>query len=98
MIALIHFLLPILLILITAAASSLQGGIKPVTANLPLPRTWSNRWGLTITPIATGMWAAERPFLWNGIDVGGRSVICRMASKENNTLGQFDFNFYFYFS
>lgn len=31
-----------------------------------------------MTPVATGVWAAERPFIWNKIDVGGRSVITRM--------------------
>jgi len=41
--------------------------------------TWSNRLGLTLTPISTGIWAAERPFTWNNIDVGGRSVICRVG-------------------
>ena len=44
-----------------------------------LEKTWSNRLGLTLTPITTGVWAAERPFVWNGIDVGGRSVICRVG-------------------
>lgn len=44
-----------------------------------LPKTWSNRLGLPLTPIATGVWAAERPFMWNGIDVGGRSAIVRTA-------------------
>jgi len=43
-----------------------------------LPVTWSNRLGIPLTPISTGVWAAERPFVWNNIDVGGRSVICRM--------------------
>ena len=32
-----------------------------------------------MTPITTGVWAAERPFVWNGIDVGGRSLIVRMS-------------------
>lgn len=41
-------------------------------------RSWSNRWGSTLTPIATGVWAAERPFMWNRIDVGGRGVVARM--------------------
>lgn len=47
------------------------------------PRTavsWSNRLGLTLTPITTGMWGAERPFVWNSIDVGGRSAIARVPS------------------
>lgn len=43
-----------------------------------LPITWSNRLGITLTPISTGVWGAERSFIWNNIDVGGRSVICRM--------------------
>ena len=43
-----------------------------------LPVTWSNRLGLHLTPITTGIWAAEKPFIWNSIDVGGRSVIARM--------------------
>lgn len=43
-----------------------------------LPRSWSNRLGLTLTPVSTGVWIAERPFVWNKIDVGGKSVICRM--------------------
>lgn len=45
----------------------------------PLPRTWSNRLGSVLTPLARGVWAAERPFLWNGVDVGGRCVLLRLA-------------------
>jgi len=44
-----------------------------------MPKTWSNRQGVCLTPITTGVWAAERPFIWNGIDVGGRSLIVRMS-------------------
>lgn len=47
--------------------------------NAPRPVSWSNRLGVSLTPIATGVWAAERPFMWNKIDVGGRSVICRVG-------------------
>lgn len=49
--------------------------------NVPLPTTWSNRLGLTITPISTGMWAAERPskrFL-GLVDVGARTVFARAS-------------------
>ena len=54
-------------------------GVKMTSAQAAeLPVTWSNRLGLHLTPIATGLWAAERPFVWNSIDVGGRSVIARM--------------------
>jgi Domain of unknown function (DUF4336) len=49
------------------------------TINLPVETTWSNRLGLDLTPIASGVWAAERSFVWNGINVGGRSVICRVG-------------------
>ena len=41
--------------------------------------SWSNRLGVNLTPITSGVWAAERPFTWNKIDVGGRSLICRMT-------------------
>lgn len=54
------------------------------TINSKLPITWSNRQGLTLTPITTGVWSAERPFLWNNIDVGGRSVVAR--TTDGNLL------------
>lgn len=44
-----------------------------------LPKTWSNRYGSLITPVATGVWSADRPFIWNNIDVGGKMVIARAA-------------------
>jgi hypothetical protein len=47
--------------------------------NAPRPVSWSNRLGVSLTPITTGVWAAERPFFWNKIDVGGRSVVCRVG-------------------
>ena len=53
--------------------------IKMKILNPAVQVTWSNRQGLTLTPVAQSVWAAERPFLWNGIDVGGRSVIVRMS-------------------
>ena len=28
------------------------------------------------------MWAVERPFIWNGIDVGGRCVVARLADGD----------------
>jgi hypothetical protein len=59
-----------------------------------MERTWSNRQGLTLTPIAVpssslslslspGIWAAERPFVWNNIDVGGRSVVARITEGKH---------------
>lgn len=52
-------------------------------------QTWSNRRGLELTTIippstsaksAPGIYAAERPFVWNKIDVGGRSLIATIPS------------------
>jgi hypothetical protein len=67
-------LLNLLLVSLLQHYSYSSSSISP-----PIEKTWSNRLGLTLTPIATGVWAAERPFVWNGIDVGGRSVICRVG-------------------
>ena len=48
--------------------------------NTRLPRTWSNRLGLTLTPISTGLWAAERPHRIGGfVDVGARTAIARAS-------------------
>jgi len=58
--------------LVMQAQSSVSG------LNAPRPKSWSNRQGVTLTPISTGVWAAERPFIWNNIDVGSRSTIARM--------------------
>jgi hypothetical protein len=44
--------------------------------------TWSNR-GELLTSI-TDVWVAERTFMWNKIDVGGRSVIIKC--QNNNEL------------
>ncbi|KAJ1403474.1 hypothetical protein B484DRAFT_227097 [Ochromonadaceae sp. CCMP2298] len=68
MIKLIALLLVLLICNVGAST-----GFNPRT-----PVSWSNRLGVTLTPITTGVWAAERPFMWNGIDVGGRSVVARM--------------------
>ena len=40
--------------------------------------TWSNRQGLTLTPVVTGLWSADRSFMWNNINVGGRMAVARM--------------------
>ena len=53
-------------------------------------KTWSNRAGLTLTQVvpsnnkkAPAIYAAERPFVWNNIDVGGRSAIFRITEGPN---------------
>ena len=48
--------------------------------NAKLPAAWSNRLGVTLTPISTGVWAAERSSLRAGcVDVGARCVIARAS-------------------
>ena len=45
--------------------------------------------GKVLTPIADNVWGAERPFMWNRIDVGGRSAVIRLsdgAQDQNRTL------------
>lgn len=38
-------------------------------------KTWSNPQGEVLVEVAGGqVWAAERPFVWNGIDVGEASL------------------------
>lgn len=36
--------------------------------------TWSNVGGKDLVKIAEDLWCAERPFMWNGIDVGEREI------------------------
>mmetsp|Transcript_15214 Transcript_15214/g.21211 ORF Transcript_15214/g.21211 Transcript_15214/m.21211 type:complete len:323 (+) Transcript_15214:108-1076(+) len=67
----------LVVLLVTCCISS--SSALALTVNKPTEVSWSNRLGVTLTPIATGVWAAERPYVWNSINVGGRSVICRVG-------------------
>jgi hypothetical protein len=50
-----------------------------VNARDVLPKTWSNPRGLTLTPVKKDVvWGAERPFIWNTIDVGGRMAVVKL--------------------
>ena len=51
-----------------------------------ISQTWSNRLGITLTPISNGIWSADRPFIWNNIDVGGRSVIARLSDEKKSLV------------
>jgi Domain of unknown function (DUF4336) len=45
---------------------------------------WSNRAATVLTPVhtePTGVYTADRPFIWNGIDVGCRSTIIELARE-----------------
>ena len=68
-------------VFLTARASAAAAAVvmQDAAVNAGRPQTWSNRLGVTLTPVATGVWAAERPFIWNNIDVGSRGTIARMG-------------------
>ena len=58
-----------------AASSSSSSASRP-----PYLPTWSNPTGAALTPLVPGLvWAAERPFTWNGIDVGGKMGVVKLA-------------------
>lgn len=59
----------------------------------PRESTWSNPGGQDLLPVGEGLYAAERPFVWNGIDVGKLTAACppragekRKASPEFRSL------------
>eukprot|EP00752_Nemacystus_decipiens_P003871 g3561.t1 len=41
--------------------------------------TWSNPSGQDLVQVSDGVWAAERPFVWNSIDVGGRMAVVKLS-------------------
>ena len=44
---------------------------------------WSNRLGTVLTPAAVpGVYTADRPFIWNNIDVGGRMTVIQLAGGD----------------
>lgn len=45
---------------------------------------WSNRAGTVLTPVCTGgIYTADRPFLWNSIDVGCRCTVIELPSGSD---------------
>lgn len=45
--------------------------------------TWSNPTGEVLkTVVADSVWAAERPFIWNSIDVGGKMALVKLPNGE----------------
>lgn len=52
--------------------------LEPLGASQYEP-TWSNPAGAVLTPLVQDqLWAAERPFVWNGMDVGGKMGVVRL--------------------
>ena len=48
--------------------------------------TWSNRLGSVLTPVSIpGVYTADRPFYWNGIDVGGRMTVIRLLNSSSSS-------------
>eukprot|EP00435_Cladocopium_sp_Y103_P060114 s182_g21.t2 len=43
------------------------------------PKTWSNPSGAVLLQLQRDLWVAERPFVWNSIDVGGKMAVIRLA-------------------
>ena len=51
-----------------------------IAASAYYEKTWSNPTGAVLTPLVDGtVFAAERPFIWNSIDVGGKSAVVRLS-------------------
>ena len=49
----------------------------------PAPRvTFTNPQGQVLQPIRENVWAADRPFIWNTIDVGGRMTVIRVSGAS----------------
>ncbi|CAM9719421.1 unnamed protein product, partial [Ectocarpus sp. 13 AM-2016] len=42
--------------------------------------TWSNPTGDDMVQVLGDVWCAERPFVWNGIDVGGRMAVVKLSN------------------
>jgi glutaredoxin len=43
------------------------------------PSEWSNPGKEVLKKVAPDLWVAERPFIWNSIDVGGKMAVVRLA-------------------
>ena len=46
---------------------------------------WSNRLGTVLTPVSVpGVYTADRPFYWNGIDVGCRMTMIELQQQQSD--------------
>ena len=46
------------------------------------PKTWSNPSGAVLLRLQPDLWVAERPFVWNNIDVGGKMAVIRLIDDS----------------
>ena len=60
----------------SAAAGAAAARGSPAGASGGRESTWSNPGGKDLVKVSDGVWAAERPFVWNSIDVGKSSASC----------------------
>ena len=58
----------------SAAAGAAAARGSPAGASGGRESTWSNPGGKDLVKVSDGVWAAERPFVWNSIDVGKSSA------------------------
>jgi len=64
----------------TLASPNRRAHLVSVRAAAAYDTTWSNPSGAVLTPLVDDLvWAAERPFLWNSIDVGGKMGVVRLS-------------------
>ena len=62
------------------ASPNRRAHLVSVRAAAAYDTTWSNPSGAVLTPLVDDLvWAAERPFLWNSIDVGGKMGVVRLS-------------------
>uniref|UniRef100_A0A0G4F7M5 DUF4336 domain-containing protein n=1 Tax=Chromera velia CCMP2878 TaxID=1169474 RepID=A0A0G4F7M5_9ALVE len=54
-----------------------EPGVSSESAE-PLQKTWSNQKGEVLCRVTDSIWYADRPFIWNKIDVGGKMAVVRL--------------------
>ncbi|CAM9637297.1 unnamed protein product [Ectocarpus sp. 4 AP-2014] len=57
----------------------MSGGGGAITTAGRRETTWSNPTGDDMVQVLGDVWCAERPFVWNGIDVGGRMAVVKLS-------------------
>ncbi|CAJ1960921.1 unnamed protein product [Cylindrotheca closterium] len=46
------------------------------------PAGWSNRLGTVLTPATADIYTADRQFIWNNIDVGGKMAVVKLGNGD----------------
>ena len=49
------------------------------TCAVSYEKTWSNPEGLVLKQLQPNLFVAERPYVWNGIDVGGKMAVVKLS-------------------